>query len=258
MSSAPDPASFTFEPLFVVLAAGAAVAYVRAARVHHPGPLRIASFTAGIVLIAGSVNSPLETLAVHYLLLAHLVQNALLADVAPPLLMLGLNGAMWEALDRAVPLVPRACTNLVPALAFWLAAWYGVHFAPVYEYAVQHPIALNVEHLVLLAAGLWFWAPVVRSRWWSRSPAVLVPYLLVAFVGASFLGLAFTFVPHPFYSYYAHTPRLAGMSPAEDQNLGGIAMNSEQSVIFLIAIGYVLITLANREHAGAERRELPG
>lgn len=255
MTAPPDPSAFTFEPLFAVLGIAAAIVYARSARTHRPGPLRIASFVTGILLIALSVNSPLETLAVHYLLLAHLIQNALMADVAPPLVMLGLNGAMWEQLEAAVPLVRRALSSFVLALPVWLAAWYGVHFAPVYEYALHHPLLLNVEHAVLLVAGFWFWAPVVRARWWTRSPAVLVPYLLVAFVAASFLGLAFTFVPHPFYAYYTETPRLGGISATEDQNLGGIAMNSEQSVIFLIAIGYVLITLANREHAGAEQRE---
>ncbi len=56
--------------------------------------------------------------------------------------------------------------------------------------------------------------------WWTSLPAVLVPYLLVAFVASSFLGLGFTFIPHPFYPYYIHTPRLLGISPTEDQNLG--------------------------------------
>jgi len=78
MSAPPDPSSFTFEPLFALLGLVATVVYVRAARIHRPGGWRIASFAAGIALIVLSVNSPLETLAVHYLLMAHLAQNALM------------------------------------------------------------------------------------------------------------------------------------------------------------------------------------
>ena len=42
MSAPPAPASSTFEPLFAVLGLVATVVYVRAARIHRPGGLRIA------------------------------------------------------------------------------------------------------------------------------------------------------------------------------------------------------------------------
>jgi cytochrome c oxidase assembly factor CtaG len=250
-----DPLAFTFEPLFVALAAAMVVLYVRAAMRYRPGAWRVASFAFGVFLITMSVNSPLETLAIHYWLLAHLVQNALLADLAPPLVMLGLNLAMWEALDRRMPLVIRFCSNLGFALLFWLGAWYFVHITPVYEFALRHPMWLNVEHLALMTAGFVFWAPVIRARWWDRSPAVLVPYLLAAFVAASFLGLGLTFIPHPFYPYYVDLPRLDGISATEDQNLGGIAMTAEQMAVFVSAITYVLILLADREQRIAEEHE---
>jgi len=137
MSAPPDPASFTFEPLFAVLGAAAAVIYARAARIHRPGGWRIASFAAGIALIVLSVNSPLETLAVHYLLMAHLAQNALMADIAPLLVLLGLNQAMWEAAEARFPVIERVIAAWPLLLMLWLAAWYGVHFAPAYQYALR-------------------------------------------------------------------------------------------------------------------------
>ena len=48
-------------------------------------------FALGLLLVAAPLNTPLETLAAHYLVLAHLLQNAMLADWAPPLLILGLT-----------------------------------------------------------------------------------------------------------------------------------------------------------------------
>lgn len=258
MSYAPSPSSFTFEPLFAVLGVAATVVYVRAARRHAAEGLRMASFGAGIALIVLSVNSPLETLAVHYLLMAHLAQNALMADIAPLLVLLGLNQSMWEAAEARFPVIGRVIGAMPVLLMLWLAAWYGVHLAPVYDYALRHPAWLNAEHLVLVVAGFLFWAPVVRSRWWIRSPAVLVPYLLVAFVAASFLGLAFTFIPDPFYPYYTEVPRLRGISAAEDQNLGGIIMNTEQAVVFLTMIAFVLFNLADREQRTAEGGGEPG
>ena len=56
--SDPGPTSLTFEPLFAATGAVAAVIYARAARRHHPGALRVASFTAGLLLIVVALNSP--------------------------------------------------------------------------------------------------------------------------------------------------------------------------------------------------------
>ena len=42
-------------------------------------------------------------------------------------------------------------------------------------------------------------------------------------------------------------PRLWGLSPAKDQNLGGILMNAEQTVVFLAALGYFLMRLLDEE-----------
>ncbi len=72
--SAPAASSFSFEPLFLVLAVAAVFGYVRLAKtVERPSPGRATLFALGILLIAVSLNSPLETIAVHYLLVVHLL-----------------------------------------------------------------------------------------------------------------------------------------------------------------------------------------
>src|SRR5207245_5522275 len=77
-------------------------------------------------------------------------------------------------------------------------------------------------------------------------------YLGVAFVSSIFLGLAFIFSSTPFYDFYEHAPRLWGLSPAKDQNLGGILMNAEQTVVFLSALAYVTARLLNEEELQPE------
>ena len=97
--NAPAASSFSFEPLFLALAIGAVYGYVHLARtVERPSRGRTALFVLGALLIATSLNSPLETIAVHYLLVVHLLQNVMIADWAPPLLVLGLTPAMRAAL----------------------------------------------------------------------------------------------------------------------------------------------------------------
>jgi cytochrome c oxidase assembly factor CtaG len=233
--------AFSFEPLFLVLAVLAAALYARAARRDPPGGWRVFSTALGLFLVAAALNSPLETIAAHRLLLMHLLQNALIADVAPLLVLLGLTPAMRAAVGRRGARLIRARY----ALPAWLLAWYGTHLAGFYDWALEAGWALNLEHAVLVAAGLVFWWPLVTGR--ISAPTALA-YLGVAFVAASFLGLAFIFSSTPFYSFYEHTPRLWGLSAVRDQNLGGIVMNGEQTIVFLLAIGWYVWRLLEDEH----------
>ena len=238
----PSPSSFSWEPLFVVAVVAAAVVYARAAR-HASTPIvRVVLFAFGLVLIAAALASPLETIARHYLLVIHLLGNVMIADWAPPLLVLGLTPAMRAQLAPRLSRVSRPWI----ALPVWLAVWYLVHLPSFYDYALRHTWALNLEHALLIAAGLLFWWTLFGAG--LSTPAALV-YLFVALIGSMFLGLAFMFSSSAFYSFYEHAPRLWGLSPQKDQNLGGILMNAEQTAVFLAALAYFLLRLLNEEHA---------
>ena len=234
--------AFGLEPLFLVLAAAAALLYARGARNDRPSRWRLVSFASGLFLIAASLNSPLETIASKYLLLIHLLQNGLIADLAPLLLMLGLTPRMRDALTH------RGLGHLRSRwiLPIWLAAWYLTHLAPFYDWALRTGWGLNIEHAILIAAGLLFWWPIVSGR---LSPPAGLGYLVAAFIASSFLGLAYIFSSRPFYSFYEHAPRLWGLSAVRDQNLGGILMNGEQTLVFLLAIGWFVLRLLDEEHA---------
>jgi len=232
---------FSFEPLYLGLTAAAAAAYIWTARNDRPTRWKATSFGVGLFLVAASLNSPLETIAAHRLLLVHLLQNGLIADIAPLLVLLGLTPAMRAALDRRGARHIRARY----ALPAWLIAWYGTHLAGFYNWALESGWALNIEHGLLILGGLLFWWPIVSGR--LSVPAGLA-YLGAGFVASSFLGLAFIFSSRPFYSFYVHAPRLWGLSPARDQNLGGILMNAEQTIVFLLAIGWYVWRLLAEEH----------
>jgi cytochrome c oxidase assembly factor CtaG len=174
----------------------------------------------------------------------HLLQNVMIADWAPPLLILGLTAAMRAAVARAGREPLRVLTRPRVALPLWLAAWYGTHAGVFYDYALRHQWALDAEHLVLLAAGLLFWWPLLTGR---LATPWAIAYLGAALVGSAFLGLALTFSTSVFYDFYARAPRLWGLSASKDQNLGGILMNAEQTVVFLAALGYFLMRLLDEE-----------
>jgi cytochrome c oxidase assembly factor CtaG len=243
----PSAWAFSWEPVFFVLAAVAAFLYGRAARREHPSRLRVALFALGLALILAALCSPLETIALHYLLLFHLLGNVMIADWAPPLLILGLTPAMRAALARRGGTTLARAARAWVALPFWLGVWYLVHLPGFYDYALRHTWALNVEHGLLIAAGLLFWWPLLAGGVTALSTPAALAYLGIAFVGSSFLGLAFIFSSSAFYDFYEHAPRLWGLSAAKDQNLGGILMNAEQTAVFLGALAYFLVRLLNEE-----------
>jgi cytochrome c oxidase assembly factor CtaG len=242
-----DPYAFRFEPVFLVAGAVAAFLYTRAARRERPPRWRIALFAAGLLLVVGALNSPLESL-LYRLLLIHLLQNVMVADWAPPLLLLGLTSAMRRGLAERGGRVLRALARPQVALPIWLVGWYGIHLAPVYDFALHHEWALNVEHAVLLAVGTLFWWPVLAREARLLSTPGALAYLGAAFASSVFLGLAFIFASTPFYDWYVAQPRLWGLSAAKDQNLGGILMNAEQTIVFLSALVYFLMRLLEEEH----------
>ena len=243
----PAPSSFTFEPLFLALTIVAGVVYLRAARRERPPAWRIVLFSLGLLLIAGALNSPLETIAANYLLLFHLLQNVMIADWAPPLLILGLTPSMRASVARAGGKPFAALTRPRVALPVWLVGWYAIHLALFYDFALRHAWTLNIEHALLIAIGFLFWWPVLADQPADIGAPVKIGYLGAAFVGSTFLGLGLTFASTPFYDFYAEAPRLWGISAEKDQNFGGILMNVEQAFVFLAAILYFVVKLIPEE-----------
>jgi len=249
----PSPWSVRLEPVFLVLAVAAAVVYVRAWR-REPGPAwRAWCFTAGLVLVAGALNSPLGTIAVEYLVLFHLLQNVMISDWAPPLLLIGLTPGMRAGIAARGGSLLATITRPAITLPTWLVAWYVIHLGAIYDALLGNTILLAVEHAVLIAVGLLFWWPVLCDVPRSLATLARIGYVLAAFVLSAFLGLALTFSP-PVYGHYEDLPtRLWGITARQDQNLGGILMSTEQAVVFFAAIVWLLGRLF-REEAEAEER----
>ena len=249
----PSPWSVAFEPVFVALAVLAVVLYARAWR-GAPGPRwRGWCFAGGIVLVVGALNSPLGTIATEYLVLFHLLQNVIVSDWAPPLLLLGLTPGMRASLAARGGGALALVTRPQIALPVWLVGWYVIHLGAVYDAAVRNPVLLAIEHGVLIAIGLLFWWPVLCDQPRAVATLIRIAYVFAAFVGSAFLGLALTFSP-PIYAFYDELPqRLWGLTAEQDQNLGGILMSTEQALVFFAAIVWLLARLF-REEADAEER----
>jgi cytochrome c oxidase assembly factor CtaG len=243
-----DPWQFVLDPEWLVGLTIIAVDYVVVVRHYERrgqpvSMLRRLAFTAGLLVTALALFSPIEHLALHSMLSFHLLQNVMLADWAPPLLVAGLTAAMIAAAERRRWL--RAATTPALTLAVWLAVWYAVHVPAFYTYALGHRWALGVEHLAFLVAGIAFWWPVLSPGRMAHGPKLA--YLLVAFFLAAPLSFILALSNKPVYGFYAHTPKLGGISALEDQQLGAITMAVEQAVILFVACSVVVMRLLDSE-----------
>ena len=217
-----------------------AVAYAVVLRAARPSRPRVASFTAGLALILVAFSTRLEPLALHTFLWAHLLQNVVLAEWAPALLVLGLPPA----------LATRVRVPAIPALGVWLATYFLWHLPWAYDAALRRPhTVLHVEHLCYLVAGTLFWWPVVHGRHGAGAKSA---YLFAAFVLASPLGLMLALLPKPVYSIYEAAAPTWGLSALADQEIAGATMAGEQAaVIFAAFAAFFLRFLREEQSAGA-------
>ena len=228
-----DPFSWTPHPEAVGAIALMVLAYVLAVRRYAASRGRIALFCAAIALLLATAVTPLESLTYH-LLTAHVLQNVVLAEWAPALLVAAVPRALAEALERGRGW--RFLTRPVVALPLWVAAYALWHLPPAYDTALEHPeTLLHIEHATYLAAGVLVWWPVFQGR---LSYGVRAGYLFLAFALASPIGLVMALVPDPAYDYYAGCFEPWELSALTDQQIAGVTMAVEQAVGFFALFGW--------------------
>jgi cytochrome c oxidase assembly factor CtaG len=202
-------------------------------------PLRRLAFAAGLTIMALALFSPVEHLALTSMLSFHLLQNVMLGDWAPPLLLLGLTPLMTRTLSSRRWV--QAYTRPSVALTVWLLTWYVTHIPTLYDYALTHHWALGVEHLAFLASGLMFWWPEIVPGCLTALEKIF--YLMIALLAISPLDLFVYLANHPLYSFYDHTPKLFSVSALVDQEIAGAAMAMEANTVLLAVIAVSLFRL---------------
>jgi cytochrome c oxidase assembly factor CtaG len=235
-----------WEEIAVLVGVGAA--YVLAARKDPPSLLRSALFFSGLVLAFVAVATPVATVAVHYLVSAHLLQNVVLAEWTPALLVLGLGPwiAGWVARNS----LARTLTRPLIALPLWLATYAFWHIPVAYEAALDNRLLLDLEHLTYVVVGVCLWWPVFQDEPWHLPSGGKAAYLFAAFVLASPLGLLFALLPSPLYDTYVQAPRLWGLEPLEDQQIGGTLMAVSEAIVFFGLLAYFFVRFMAEEDAG--------
>jgi putative membrane protein len=245
-----DPYAWSWN-IEAIVALGLTTAYFVALRQHPASAWRIACFVGAVLLLLAASVTPIHTLAMHYLLTVHLLQNVVLAEWAPLLVVLGIPPALAARIAR--PTAIRALTHPAVALPLWLANYMVWHLPWLYDAALENPSTLlHLEHALYFATGLAMWWSVFQDEPHRLGSGARAGYVFAAFVLGSPIGLVLALVPNAIYDFYVEAHhRVWGLDPLEDQQLAGMLMAFEQAAVFFAVFAYWFFRFLAEE----ERRE---
>ncbi|MGI8885843.1 MAG: cytochrome c oxidase assembly protein [Gaiellaceae bacterium] len=246
-----DPYRWSWNPEALLLVPLMTAGYLLALRRFPAAGWRIACFAIAMALLLVVTITPLETIAMNYLLVIHLLQNVVLAEWAPLLVVLGLPPALAATLAR--PSAVRALTHPGVALPLWLANYMLWHLPWLYDTALENPhTLLHLEHALYFVTGVAMWWSVVQDEPHRLGAGLRAGVVFAAFILGSPIGLVLALVPDAVYDFYVDAPqRLWGLTALEDQQLAGILMALEQASVFFAVFAILFLRFLTEE----ERRE---
>ena len=112
----------------------------------------------------------------------------------------------------------QALTNPFTAWTIHAVAIWMWHAPELFQSALSSDLAHTAQHLSFFLSALLFW----WSLFHTHGSSVL--YLFTTAIHTSILGALLTFAPAVWYPAYAATAPHWGLTPLEDQQIGGLIM----------------------------------
>jgi len=172
---------------------------------------------AAVAVLAIAFVSPLCALS-SALFAARVVHHVLLIAVAAPLLALAFPAR-------------RANSLVLPFTASTLVLWIW-HLPVAYDAALANVPLYWLMQLTLIGSAMAFWRAVLATE---RSPIDRLIFVIAAFAQMGLLGAILTFASSPLYGAHALAPLAWGLTPLEDQVLGGLIMWGPAGIPYAIA-----------------------
>lgn len=189
--------------------------------------MRRALLVCGMLMLAAVWLGPLPQLAPRAFA-AHMTMHMGVVAVAAPLLAAGVAGGRLDPASRAPRLFAPIPASVLELVVVW--AWH----APALHQAARHGRpGLAAEQGMFLLAGLLMWLSAFggdAQLSGSRRAAGVVGLLLTS-MHMTLLGALLALTPRPLY---AHMAGFAGLTPLEDQHLGGAIMLLVGGVSYLL------------------------
>lgn len=218
---------------------------------------QVATFTAGMMVVFFALTSPLHILSERFLFSMHMVQHVLLTLIAPPLLVLGTPAWLIRPMLRPnwAFRVARLLTHPIAAIALFNIIFSIWHIPALYNSSLNSEAFHALEHIMMVATAMLMWWPLASNM--PELPRLNYPlqlgYLFALSVAQIIVFAIITFAEEPIYDFYVNAPRIWGLSPLLDQQLGGIIMKVGSGIYFLTLLIIIFFKWFNQEEA--ERKQ---
>ncbi|HKS09547.1 MAG TPA: cytochrome c oxidase assembly protein [Pyrinomonadaceae bacterium] len=264
--------AWSFEPLVVIGLAVSLILFVvglsrkRSGRMTEP-----MCFAFGWLALFVALVSPLHAWG-RVLFSAHMSQHEVLMLVAAPLLVLGrplvvflwafpVNWSRRIGNVGKVGWVQRAWRLLTIPLVAWLvhavALWIW-HVPVLFDAVLQNEWVHTLQHLSFLISALLFWWALIHGPQGAMGYGAAVLYLFTTSIHSGALGALLTLAGSVWYPSYIGLTSSWGLTPLEDQQLGGLIMWIPAGLVYIVA-GLALFAGWLREaEVRAARRERAG
>lgn len=247
---------WSFEPAIVipliVLLAVYVMGAVRRGNAHGLR-WRHASFAAGWGTLALALVSPIHELG-EQLFSAHMLQHEILILVSAPLISASHPGAtcLWAFAPRhragiggwihrvENSAVARLFTRPLNAWIWEAAALWLWHIPFLYQATLTSDWVHAAQHISFLGTAVLFWSALFGVGRSAMSYGTATLYVFGTAVHCSALGALLTFSAVLWYPAYTSTTARWGLTPLQDQQLGGVIMWVPSGVVF-IAVALVLM-----------------
>jgi putative membrane protein len=216
-----------------------------------PPPWRVVSFCLSLAVLLASLNGPVHDLSDYYLFSVHMTQHLILTLVFPPLFIGGLPDWLLRYLLVRRGVLPLARLVTRPWFAGLLfsasiAIW---HLGSFYDLMMRnHEVHIATHLLFMVTATLMWWPVMSPLPELKRLPPLLgMLYLFLIGIPMQLVGALITFADKVLYPWYAAAPRTGGLSPLDDQQLGGLLMWIPGNLWMFAAIGVLFFSWAREE-----------
>ena len=220
---------------------------------------RHVSFYVGWLTLTLALVSPIHELG-EQLFSAHMLQHEILILVSAPLISAAQPGAtlLWafapghrahlggwvHTVERSRPiafLTRPLVAWLLEAVALW--TW---HIPVLYQATLTSDWIHAAQHLSFFVTAVLFWSALYGVGRSAMSYGAAIFYVFATAAHCSALGALLTFSTVLWYPAYRQTTMAWGLTPLQDQQLGGVIMWVPSGVVFVV-VGLALFAKWLRE-----------
>ena len=207
-----------------------------------------AAFGAGWFSLVVALISPVHAWG-EILFSAHMTQHEILMLVSAPLIVLGrpLIAFAWAVPKNILTAITHVIkynslerawaflTNAAVAWAIHAAALWIWHIPFLFQATLESDLVHTLQHISFFGTAVLFWWAIIQGQRGLASYGAGILYLFTTSIHSGVLGAFLTFTRRVWYPIYSDSAVEWGLTPLEDQQLGGLIMWVPAGLVYIAA-----------------------